>query len=107
MKTDPKSYILHLTVEEFIEVLKDNLHTDTPATTSVQGSPTTPSDGPTFSGRILYGVAGIEKFFNVSHKTASEWKKTWLNPAIKQNGRKIITDAEYALWLYDRKHAKA
>ncbi|MBR1510896.1 MAG: hypothetical protein IJ623_09630 [Bacteroidales bacterium] len=25
MKTDPKTYILHLTVEEFIEALKENI----------------------------------------------------------------------------------
>lgn len=57
-------------------------------------------DGPTFKGRIVYGVIGIERFFNVSHKTACEWKKGWLKPAIKQEGRKVMMDAEYALKLY-------
>ena len=106
MKTDPKTYILHLTVEEFIEVLKDNL----PQTQSaLQSDPDLDQlqDGPTFTGRIIYGVNGIERFFNISHKTASQWKKTWLQPAIKQEGRKIMMDAEYALKLYGQKRAKA
>ena len=97
MKPDSKTYILHLTVEEFVEVLKDNipqLGTATPATETQE------EDGPTFKGRIIYGVIGIERFFNVSHKTACEWKKGWLKPAIKQEGRKIMMDAEYALKLY-------
>ena len=104
MKTDPKTYILHLTVEEFIEVLKDHLPQEQ---TAAAQAPAPATDGPTFTGRIIYGVNGIERFFNISHKTASEWKKTWLQPAIKQEGRKIMMDAEYALKLYGQKHAKA
>lgn len=104
MKTDPKTYILHLTVEEFIDVLKDNLSM-VPAAQQAEAAPS--HDGPTFTGRIIYGVNGIERFFNISHKTASQWKKTWLQPAIKQEGRKIMMDAEYALKLYGQKHAKA
>ena len=104
MKTDPKTYILHLTVEEFIDVLKDNLST-VPA--AQQAEAASSHDGPTFTGRIIYGVNGIERFFNISHKTASQWKKTWLQPAIKQEGRKIMMDAEYALKLYGQKRAKA
>lgn len=104
MKTNPKTYILHLTVEEFIEVLKDHLPQEQNAATA---TPALATDGPTFTGRIIYGVNGIERFFNVSHKTASEWKKTWLKPAIKQEGRKIMMDAEYALKLYGQKRAKA
>ena len=106
MKTDPKTYILHLTVEEFIEVLKDNLP-QTQATPQSDPDLDPPQDGPTFTGRIIYGVNGIERFFNISHKTASQWKKTWLPPAIKQEGRKIMMDAEYALKLYGQKHANA
>ena len=63
-------------------------------------------DGPTFSGRIVYGIVGIERFFGVCHKTASDWKKDWLKPAIKQEGRKIMMDVEYALKLYGEKHPK-
>lgn len=103
MKTDPKSYILHLTVEEFIEVLKENL----PAL-EVQAQPQPAAaveakEGPTFTGRLVYGIKGIADLFDVCNKTASEWKKSWLKPAIKQEGRKIMTDVEYALKLYGQK----
>lgn len=104
MKPNPKTYILHLTVEEFIQVIQDNIRLPQTTATAVPATP--PVEGPTFTGRILYGVVGIERFFSISHKTACEWKKTWLKPAIKQNGRKILTDAEYALKLYDQKHAQ-
>ena len=97
MKTDLKTYILHLTVEEFIDVLKENI----PAMGAAAANPESQEeDGPTFKGRIVYGVIGIERFFNVSHKTACELKKGWLKPAIKQEGRKVMMDAEYALKLY-------
>ena len=103
MKTDPKSYILHLTVEEFIEVLKENL----PAL-EVQAQPQPAAaaetkEGPTFTGRLVYGINGIADLFDVCNKTASEWKKSWFKPAIKQEGRKIMTDVEYALKLYGQK----
>lgn len=106
MHTDPKTYILHLTVEEFIEVLKDNIPQLESATPAGAANQPAQSEGPTFTGRIIYGIIGIERFFGVSHKTASEWKKTWLKPAIKQEGRKIMMDAEYALKLYGQKHPK-
>ena len=97
MKPDPKTYILHLTVEEFIDVLKDNIPQLGAAAASAENQE---EAGPTFKGRIVYGVIGIERFFNVSPKTACEWKKGWLKPAIKQEGRKVMMDAEYALKLY-------
>ena len=60
MKTDPKSYILHLTVEEFIEVLKENL----PAL-EVQAQPQPAAaaetkEGPTFTGRLLQRTSGTQ-----------------------------------------------
>ena len=58
---------------------------------------------PTFTGRLVYGIKGIADLFDVCNKTASEWKKSWLKPAIKQEGRKIMTDVEYALKLYGQK----
>ena len=36
------------------------------------------------------------------HKTAQEWKNTCLKPATKQNGRKIVTDAAFALILFEK-----
>ena len=58
----------------------------------------------------LFGIKGIEDFFHVSHKTAQEYKNTFLQPAVNQNGRIIVTDAELALQLFKeneaQKHAK-
>ena len=106
MNTDPKSYILHLTVEEFLNLLRETFPVLNPETTPEPVEEQPKEDGPTFSGRIVYGIVGIERFFGVCHKTASDWKKDWLKPAIKQEGRKIMMDVEYALKLYGEKHPK-
>ena len=50
--------------------------------------------------RLVYGIKGIEELFNCCHLTAQRYKKTFLAPAIKQRGRKIIVDAEYAIELF-------
>jgi len=52
------------------------------------------------SGRHVYGLKGIEELFHVSHKTAQKYKDSFLKPAVRQNGRKIITDADYAMELF-------
>ena len=51
--------------------------------------------------RYIYGVAGIERAFGVSHRTAQKLKDGILKPAVKQRGRKIITDLDLALELFD------
>lgn len=51
-------------------------------------------------GRLVYGLRGIANLFHVSHKTAQAYKDTFLKPAVMQNGRKIVTDADYALKLF-------
>ena len=100
-------FVVQLTVEQLKGVIKECLAELKP----VQAGPRLkekeeekPSgkEGPTFMGRLLYGIAGIESFFGVSHKTAHQWKESWLKPATKQRGRKIITDAAYALILFSK-----
>ena len=54
------------------------------------------------SGRHVYGLKGIEELFHVSHKTAQKYKDGILRPAVRQNGRKIITDADYAMELFSK-----
>jgi len=54
------------------------------------------------SGRHVYGLKGIEELFHVSHKTAQKYKDSILRPAVRQNGRKIITDADYAMELFSK-----
>ena len=96
--------LVQLTVSELVRILKKEFpmlvekepkSVDPPEAQS-------PQEGPSFTGRLLHGIHGIETFFNVSHKTAQGWKNTWLKPATKQNGRKIVTDAAYALVLFEK-----
>lgn len=104
MKKDNDTFIVQLTVGELIEILKEAfpiLSSNSESKHIIAEGPSTPSDGPTFSGRLVYGLRGIENLFNISHKKAQEWKDTWLAPAIWQCGRKIITDADYAFKLYN------
>ena len=53
-------------------------------------------------GRQVYGLKGIQDLFHVSHKTAQKYKDGILRPAVRQNGRKIITDADYAMELFSK-----
>lgn len=50
---------------------------------------------------FVYGIRGIERLFNVSHKTAQDYKNTFLKPAVMQCGRKIVVDADLALQLFN------
>ncbi|NCB67324.1 MAG: DUF3853 family protein [Bacteroidia bacterium] len=51
--------------------------------------------------RLIYGLAGIRKLFNVSHATAYRYKETIIKDAVSQRGRKIVVDAEKALELFN------
>lgn len=48
----------------------------------------------------VHGLRGIQRLFDVSHKTAQRYKDTFLAPAITQNGRKILVDKKQALELW-------
>lgn len=50
--------------------------------------------------RYVYGLKGIKELFHVSHVTAQRYKNTFLAPAVTQQGRKIMVDAEKALQLF-------
>ena len=50
--------------------------------------------------RLVYGLQGIQRLFNVSHVTAQRYKDTFLAPAVRQQGRKIVVDVEKALQLF-------
>lgn len=52
--------------------------------------------------RYVYGLRGIRTLFNVSHATAQRYKDTILAPAVKQNGKKIIIDADMAIELFNQ-----
>ena len=77
--------------------------------TTLQGAlrerSTTDNDG-SANKRYVYGIVGIERALGVSHKTAQKLKDGILAPAVKQRGRKIVTDLDYALQLFDEKNGR-
>ena len=57
-------------------------------------------------GNFVYGLRGIQQLFGVSHKTAQEYKDGIIKDAVRQNGRKIVVDADLAIELFNKKKAK-
>lgn len=97
------TFLVQLTVEDLLEILKKNFPVlAQKPEPKEEPKPKKEEEGPTFTGRLVYGVVGIERLFNVSHKTAQQWKDGWMKPAIKQRGRKIVTDVAYAMKLFDK-----
>ena len=81
-----------LTVGQLMELLKTDKKQEAPA---VQ-----------MSTNYVYGLNGIKKLFNVSHATAQRYKDTIIKDAVRQNGRKIIVDADLAIELFQQKTGK-
>ena len=62
-----------------------------------------PVNNPPESKEYVYGIKGIAELFHCSYTEAYRIKRSGkINKAIKQNGRKIITDAKKALEPFDR-----
>lgn len=55
------------------------------------------------SGHLVYGLRGIQQLFGCSHKTAQFYKDHVIREAVSQNGRKIVTDADLALKLFNER----
>lgn len=53
--------------------------------------------------KYVYGIKGIMTLFSVCRPIAQKYKDTFLQPAIMQNGRKIIVDVEKAMQLFSEK----
>jgi len=79
-----------LTVGQFLELLNSEKQ---PAPDNVQDK----------EKRLVYGLSGIRKLFNVSHATAYRYKETIIKDAVSQRGRKIVIDADKALELFNAK----
>lgn len=77
-----------LTVGQFLELLN----------TGKQPEKVIVSDS---SKRLVYGLHGVRKLFNVSHATAQRYKDTIIKDAVSQNGRKIVVDVDKALELFN------
>lgn len=88
-----------LTVGEFFQMMEDFVQ----RANSSKDTITTEADKPT--GRLVYGLAGIGELFHVSHKTAQYYKDHVIQEAVRQNGRKIVTDVDLALKLFNERRA--
>lgn len=108
MKPTDETFIVQLTVEQLVDILKQEfpLLSLTKADLQPPKKEEKEEDDSLFMGHKLYGVVGIERFFGVSHKTAQQWKDSWLKPAWKQRGRKIVVDAELAMKLFEKNEKK-
>ncbi len=58
------------------------------------------------TGRLVYGLRGIQDLFHCSHKQAQHYKDNIIHEAVRQNGRKIVVDADKALELFNQRKAK-
>ena len=88
-----------LTVEEFTELLDERIKAAINNETV-----STPVSKPT--GRLVYGLRGIRELFGVSHLTAQRYKDGIIKEAVRQNGRKIVVDADLALKLFDERRSE-
>ena len=81
-----------LTVGQLIELIGTDKRQDVPVAKE--------------STNYVYGLNGIKKLFSVSHATAQRYKDTIIKEAVRQNGRKIIVDADLAVELFQQKTGK-
>lgn len=82
--------IWQLTVDQFMALLKSSQ----PANTSKD------ADGETHPKRYVHGISGIKSLFNCSYPTAHKLKETIIKPAVHQQGKVIIVDADLAIELF-------
>ncbi|MDR3246718.1 MAG: DUF3853 family protein [Prevotellaceae bacterium] len=53
---------------------------------------------------VVHGISGIAKLLGCSKVMVHEYRRQgWIEPAIKQYGRKIICDARMALELFGKR----
>ena len=89
-----------LTVGEFFQMMEDFMQK-----TADSGNNSSSAEAIKPTGRLVYGLAGIEELFHVSHKTAQCYKDHVIQEAVRQNGRKIVTDVDLALKLFNERRA--
>ena len=99
MQLSDKARLSDMTIGDFRAFLKEELgNLMTPA----KDAGCTPKP----TGRLVYGLDGIRELFHCSHKQAQFYKDNVIREAVKQNGRKIVVDADYALELFNQRRAK-
>jgi len=82
-----------LTVADLREIIRDN-------------QPEEKKEVRQSTGRLVYGLKGIADLFGVSHLTAQRYKDGLIKEAVRQNGRKIVTDVDLALELFNERKGK-
>jgi len=96
MNKDLNTPVWQLTAGELIEFIVGSMHNVIPER----------NNKPDFehSDKYVYGIAGIAKLLGVSNTMVHEYRKQgWIEPAIKQLGRKIVCDAPLALELFGKR----
>lgn len=83
------------TIGELLEVLDEHFAGKRPTEAATEST-----------GRLVYGIKGIEELFGVSHKTAQRLKDHDIKQAVVQNGRMIVVDVDKAMKLFNKKRAK-
>ena len=88
-----------LTIGEFLEMLDQHL-----GNTGNGNHPESGTPAPT--GRLVYGLRGIQDLFHCSHKQAQYYKDHVIQEAVSQHGRKIVVDADKALELFNQRRKR-
>ena len=96
---DEERSLSSLTIGEFFQMLDQHLE-NTAACENKK------SEAPTSTGRLVYGLRGVQDLFHCSHKQAQYYKDHIICEAVNQNGRKIVVDADLALKLFNERRAK-
>lgn len=82
--------IWQLTIDQFVYLLKSTL----------SEKPEEEPEKVCHPKRYVHGVSGIRSLFNCSYPTAHKLKETIIKPAVSQQGRVIIVDADLAIKLF-------
>ncbi len=93
MSVQDTTLLATLTVADLREIVRE-----------IQSEKKTQTTAPT--GRLVHGLKGICSLFGCSHKTAQFYKDHVIQEAVRQNGRKIVVDADLALKLFNERRAK-
>lgn len=89
---NPETRIIDLTVSQLMAIITDTINR--------AQAPEEKEQAP--QKWLVYGIAGIAAAFGCSTTTANRIKKSGvIDPAVRQDGRLIITDAELALSLWN------
>ena len=93
MNKDLNTPVWQLTAGELIDFLVDNMSPERSAKSDFE-----------HSDKYVYGIAGIAKLLGVSNTMVHGYRKQgWIEPAIRQHGRKIVCDAPLALELFGKR----